>query len=188
MAVASGAGHGQVGVGRHGLAGLIVRLMPLLGGVAPSSVGLVVGLSLGVELGVVVLLLVLVRGVHVGVGLRVLLAWAMVGVGGGSLLLVARVGGRIVEGVDGLVVVRMVGGWRRGASHAGLTVVWVRVGPHAVRPHGAVGLALGLGRHGWISHGGWPSLGLHAWIGTNQQGLLRTGTKALVFINAVWRP
>lgn len=87
---------------------MILRAMPLLWRIIPSTVGLVMGLSLGMELGVVVMLLVLVRWVHVGVGLRVLLAWHVVGVSSPSLLVVSRVMSRIVEGVNGLVVIRVL--------------------------------------------------------------------------------
>lgn len=138
-----------------------MRPMPLLWRITPSTVGLVMGLSLGMGLRVVVLLLVLMRWVHVWVGLRVLLAWRVVGVGSPSLLVVGGVLSRIVQGVDGLVVIRVVSRRRQGPDHVCLAVVWVWMVPHAIWTHGSVCLAVGVRRHGWIVSRCWPSLGLH---------------------------
>lgn len=124
-----------------------MRPMPLLWRIAPSTAGLVMGLSLWMRVGVVVLLLVLMRWVHAGVGLRMLLAWDVVGVGSPSLLVVGCVVSRIVEGVNGWVVIRVVSRCRHG-SHVGLAVVWMV--PHAVLTHGSIYLALGVRRHAWI--------------------------------------
>lgn len=96
-----------------------MRPVPLLRRVTSSAVGLVVDRSLGVGLREVVLLLVLMTRVHVGVGLRVLLAWCVVRVGGPSLLAVT------VEAVDGLVVIRVVSRLRHGPGHVCLAVVWM---------------------------------------------------------------
>lgn len=162
-----------------------MRPMPLFWRVTPSTVSLIMGLCLGMKLRVVVLLLVLVRWVHVGVGLRVLLAWHVVGVGSTSLLVVGGVVSRIVEGVYGLVVIRVVSRWRPG--HVCLAVVWMWMVPHAIRTHGSVCLALGLWRHGWIVSRCWPSLSLHTWVTTHKHGLMLIGTESLLFINTIWR-
>lgn len=166
------------------MARLIMGPMPLLCRITPSAVSLVMGLSLGMELGVVVLLLVLMRCVHVGVGLGVLLAWHVVGVGSPSLLVVCGVVRRIVEGVNGLVVIRVVSRGRHGPGHVGLAVVWMV--PHTI--HGSIRLALGLWRHAWIVSRCWPSLSLHTWVATHQRGLMVIGAESLVFINTILRP
>lgn len=163
-----------------------MRPMPLLCRVTPSAVGLVMGLSLGMELRVVVLLLVLMRWVHVGVGLGVLLAWHVVGVGSPSLLLIGGVASRIVEGVNGLVVIWVVSRRRHGSGHVCLAVVWMV--PHAIWTHGSICLDLGLWRHGWIVSRCWPSLSLHTWVTAHQRGLMVIGAKSLVFINTILRP
>lgn len=98
-----------------------MRPMPLLWRIASSTVGLVVDLRLRE----VVLLLVLMSWVHVGVRLRVLLAWCVVGVGSPSLLVVGGVLSRVVEGVNGLVVIRVVSRGRHGPGHVSLAVVWM---------------------------------------------------------------
>lgn len=127
-----------------------MRPMPFLWRITPSAAGLVVGLSLRVGLGVVVLLLVLVRWVHVGVGLRVLLARHVVGVGSPSLLVVGGVVSSIVEGVSSLVVVRVVSRGRHGPGHVGLAVVWMWRVPHTVWTHSSIYLTLGVRRNGWV--------------------------------------
>lgn len=163
-----------------------MRPMPLLWRITASTVGLAMGLSLGMGLGVVVLLLVLMRWVHVGVGLRVLLAWHVVGVGSPSLLVVGGLVSRIVEGVIGLVVIRVVSRRRHGPGHVCLAVVWMV--PHAIWTHDFICLALGVRRHGWIESRCWPSLSLHTWVTTHQLGLMAIGAKSLVFINTIWSP
>lgn len=136
-------------------------------------------------MGVVVLLLILMGWVNVGVGMRVLLAWHVVGVSSRSLLVVGGVVSRIVQGVNGLVLIRVVS--RRRPGHVCLAVVWMWMVPHAIWTHGSVCMALGLRRHGWIVRC-WPSLSLHSWVTTHQLGLMVIGTKSLVFINIIWRP
>lgn len=97
--------------------------MPLLRRIISSTVDLVMSLSLGMELWVVVLLLVLMRWVHIGVGLRVLLPCHVVGVGSPSLLVVGGVVSSIMERVNGLVVISVVSRWRHGPGHVCLAQV-----------------------------------------------------------------
>lgn len=165
-----------------------MRPMPLLWRITPSAVGLVMGLSLGMELGVVVLLLILMGLVHVGVGLRMLLACHVVRVGIPSLLVVGRVVCRVGERVNGLAVIRVVSRRQHGPGHVCLAVVWMWMVPHAIGAHGSIWLALGRWRHGWIVSRCWPSLNLHAWVSTYRLGLMVIGIKSLVFINTIWRP
>lgn len=165
--------------------------MPLLSRKTPSAVGLVMGLSLRMLLGIVVLLLlvvVLMRWVHVGVGLRVLLARHVVGVGGPFLLVVGRVLSRTVEGVNGLVVVRVVSRGRHGPGHDGLAVVWMWRVPYPVWTHGSIHMALGVRRHGWIVTRRGPPRSLHTRVATHQLGSMVIGAKILLFINNTRRP
>lgn len=97
--------------------------MPLFWRITSSTVSLVVTLSLGMELWVVVLLLILMRWVHVEVGLRVLLTSHVVGISSPSLLLVCGVVNSITEGANGLVVVSVVSRWRHGPIHVCLVQV-----------------------------------------------------------------
>lgn len=163
-------------------------MIPLLWRITPSTAGLVIALSLGMELGVVVLLLVLMRWVHVGVGLRVLLAWHVIGVGSPSLLVVGGVVSRTVERVNGLVLIRVVSRRWHGPGHVCLAVVWMWMVPHAIWTHGSICLALGVRRHGWIKGRCWPSLNLHTLVITHQLGLMVCGAEGLVFINTIWSP
>lgn len=158
-----------------------MRPVPLFWRITPSTVGLVMGLSLGVGLWEVVLLLVLMRWVHVGVGLRVLLAWRVVGVGSPSLLVIGGVLSRIVEGVNSLVVIRVVSRGRHGPGHVRLAVVWMWMVPHAIWSHGSIYLALRVRRC-------WASLSQHTGVTSHQLGLMLIGAKSLVFIDTVWRP
>lgn len=164
-----------------------MRPMPVLWRITSSAVGLVMGLSLGMGLGVIVLLLVLRRWIHV-VGLRVLLARHVVGISRASLLVVGGVVSRIVEGVGGLVVIRVVSRLRHGSGHVCLAVVWMRRVSHAEWAYGSIYLALGVRSHGWIVIRCWPSLSLHTRVTTHQLGLIVIGAKSLVFINTIWRP
>ena len=86
-----------------------MRPIPLLGRIAPSTVSVIMCLCLWMGVGVVLLLLVLMRWAH-GMGLRVLLTLHVVGIGSPSLLVVGNVVRRIVEGVNGLIVIRVVSG------------------------------------------------------------------------------
>lgn len=157
-----------------------MRPMPLLRRKTSSAAGLVMDLSLWE----VVLLLVLMSWEHIGV----LLAWRVVGVGRPSLLVVCGVLSRIVEGVNGLIVIWVVSRWRHGPAHVCLAVVWMEVVPHGIWTHGSIYLALGMGRHGWIVSRCLPSLSLHAWVTNDHLGLMAIGAKSLVFINTIWRP
>lgn len=164
-----------------------MRSMPLLWGVRASAAGLVVDLCLGMGLGVVALLLVLMRRVHITVNWRVLLAGHVVGVGS-SLLVVVGVGGRIVEGVDALAVIWVVGRRRHGPAHVCLVVVWMWRVSHAVRTHSSIHLALGGRRHGRVVTLWRPSLRLHTQITTHQRGLMVIGAKSLMFIDNIRLP
>ena len=131
------------------MAGLVLSALPVLGGVAPPAAGLSVSQGLGLA---VVGLLLLVLGVHVGVGLRVLLARHVEGVPGASLLGV--VVGLVVGWVHGLVGVGVLGSRRHGPAHVLMAVVWVRGAGQAVLPHRSVPLALGVHRRVLAGRGG----------------------------------
>lgn len=164
-----------------------MRPMPLLWRITSSNVGLIMGLSLGVELWVVVLLLVLMRWVHVGVGLGVLLTCHVVGVSSPSLLVVGGVVSSIMKGVNGLVVKSVVSRWRHG-PHVCLAQVLMLIVPQAIWTHGSICLALGMRRHGCIVSRCWPPLSLHTLVTSHQHGLMVIGAKSLVFINTIRSP
>lgn len=166
------------------MARLIMGPMPLLWRITAPTVGLVMGLSLVMQLGVVVLLLVLMRWVHVGVSLRVL-AWHVVGVGSPTLLLVGGMVSRIVERVDGLIVISVVCRRRQGSGHVCLAEVWMWMVSNAIWTYGIICLALGLRSHGWIVSRCWPSLSRHTLVTTHQEGLMVIRVKSLVFINTI---
>lgn len=117
-----------------------------------------------------------------------LLAWHVVGVGSPSLLVVVRVGTRIVEGVNALIVIWVVSRWRYGPVHVCLVVVWMWRVPHAIWTHSSIYLALGVRGHGWIVTMWWPSLRMHTHIITHKLGLMVIGAKSLVFIDNIGLP
>lgn len=102
-----------------------MRPMPVLWRITASTVALVMALRLVMGMGIIVLLLERRRWAHVGVGLRGLLTGHVIRIDSSSLLVVVGVCGRIVEGVDGLIVIRGVDSLKHGPGHVCLAVLWM---------------------------------------------------------------
>lgn len=163
------------------MAGLVLSPVPLVRGVPSLAV------ALGLGLGVVVLLLIL-RRIHVRVALWMLLASHVVGVGR-PLLVVGGVVDCAVVGVGHglghrLVRIRLALGGRHGSTH-GLVIVWVRRAAHTVLAHASILRSMGLGGHGWIVTGRWPSRYWSLSGQTSPQLGLGLGAEGLLSVDAI---
>lgn len=165
-----------------------MRPVPVLWRVDPLTIGLVMSLSLVMRLRVVSLLLVLLGRVHTAVSLRVLLTCHVVRVRRPSLQVVGGLGGRIVEGIDSLAVIRVVSRWVNRSAHVCLVVVWMWRVSHSMRAHSSIDVALGMRRHGWILTMWQSSLRLHTQATAHLLVLMMIGTKRLMFISIAWWP